>query len=123
MDQRLEFFRKDTIDWGTYEYANFYKTLFDLKHRNEALWNGEHGGPLVKIATGNDEHIYAFQREKNGDKVVVLLNLSSTTQSGTLKGDSYAGSYKDVFSRETINLTADQEIDMDAWEYKVYEMQ
>ncbi|MEO0341597.1 MAG: alpha-amylase family glycosyl hydrolase, partial [Bacteroidota bacterium] len=121
MDQRLEFFRKDTIDWGTYEYAGFYKTLFELKHRNEALWNGAHGGALVKIATGNDEHIYAFQREKNGNRVVVLLNLSSTRQSGTLEGSSFAGSYKDIFSGETINLMADQEIDMDAWEYKVYE--
>ncbi|MCB0661721.1 MAG: alpha-amylase, partial [Saprospiraceae bacterium] len=43
-NKRMEFFQKDPVDWGTYEKTEFYKKLIDLKHRNQALWNGEHGG-------------------------------------------------------------------------------
>jgi alpha-amylase len=86
LDKKLEFFKRDVIEWGDMYYADFYKTLFDLKHRNEALWNGEHGGQLVKIKTSNDEAVYAFTREKNGAKVAVIINLSKDDQSITLNG-------------------------------------
>lgn len=118
MDKKLEFFKKDEIPWGDYKYAPFYKTLFDLKHNNKALWNGSHGGPLVKIPTGNDENIYAFTREKDGDKVLVVINLSSKPQKGSLKGA--AGSYKDIFAGSTQDIKDDAAIDLKAWEYKVY---
>ena len=120
MDKRLEFFKKDEIEWGDYQYAGFYKTLFDLKHRNQALWNGEHGGPLVKIQTGNDENIYAFTREKAGDKVVVVINLSAAEQSATMEGDAAAGTFTEVFSGEEETLEAGQSMTLPAWGYKVY---
>ena len=93
MDNQLEFFEKETIEWGDYKYAGFYKTLFDLKHRNQALWNGTYGGPLVKIPTGADEAVYAFSRTKNGDQVVVVINLSTDNQSITLSDGFTEGSY------------------------------
>ena len=98
------FFKKDNIPWGDYEYAGFYQTLFDLKHRNQALWNGEHGGELVKIKTDNDEAIYAFTREKNGDKVAVIINLTGEDQSPTLSGENVAGSYKNIFDGSNVTL-------------------
>ena len=36
IDRQYEFFEKDQIEWGDYKYADFYKTLFDLKERNRA---------------------------------------------------------------------------------------
>lgn len=119
MNKRLEFFKKDEVPWGDFKYAGFYKTLFDLKHKNQALWNGEHGGELIKIKTGNDENIYAFTREKNGDKVVVIINLSSKKQAAKLEGDSFIGKYTDVFSGEEKSLEAGAEMEMGAWEYLV----
>ncbi|MCL4137796.1 UNVERIFIED_CONTAM: hypothetical protein GTU68_010504 [Idotea baltica] len=121
LNKQLEFFVKDNIEWGDYAYENFYKTLFDLKHRNEALWNGEHGGPLVKIPTGKDEAVYAFHREKNGDKVVVLINLSTDSQDIALTGEGYEGKYKDVFSGGEMELTKGMTMTMEAWEYLVLE--
>jgi alpha-amylase len=120
MDKQLEFFKKDNIDWGDYSYAGFYKTLFDLKHKNKALWNGEYGGELVKIPTGKDEEIYAFYREKDGNRVVVVINLSSSAQDFTLNGDSFAGDYTDVFLNAPKTLTADLEMSLDPWDYAVY---
>lgn len=118
MDKKLEFFKKDEIPWGDYKYAPFYKTLFDLKHRNKALWNGSYGGPLVKIKTGNDTNIYAFTREKDGDKVLVIINLSSKDQKGNIQGA--AGSYTDVFTATKQEWKDGDSISLKPWEYKVY---
>jgi glycosidase len=121
MDKMLEFFKKDDIPWGEFVYADFYKTLLGLKHRNEALWNGEFGGELVKIPSGNDDHIYAFTREKNGDKVVVIINLSAEQQEATLTGDNFAGAYTNVFDNSELTLTSGESMTMDAWDYLVLE--
>lgn len=119
MDKQLEFFKKDEIEWGDYAYADFYKTLFDLKHRNQALWNGEYGGELVKIATGKDEQVYAFMREKNGDQVVVIINLSAEAQSFSLQGADHTGNYTNVFSKAPMELTADMTMSLEPWDYVV----
>ena len=119
MDRQLEFFEKDAVDWGDYEYADFYRTLFTLKHENKALWNGKHGGALVKIPTGKDEDVYAFIREKDGDRVVVIINLSGEDQSVKLEGDHFAGNYTELFTSETMELSSGLEMELGAWQYKV----
>ncbi len=123
MDKQLEFFTKDLVPWGDYAYTDFYKTLFGLKHRNQALWNGKEGGPLTKIQTGKDELVYAFTREKNGDKVLVIINLSAEAQDLTLRGEPVAGTYTDVFSRQPTTLTDGMNLRLDAWDYRVLEAQ
>ncbi|HKK74347.1 MAG TPA: alpha-amylase family glycosyl hydrolase [Saprospiraceae bacterium] len=120
MDKQLAFFTKDNIEWGDYPYADFYKTLLELKHRNEALWNGVHGGELVKIPTGKDESVYAFQRDRNGDKVVVIINLSNENQGITLQGDNYVGTYTEVFSGEQVDLEEEASMRLAPWAYRVY---
>jgi glycosidase len=76
MDKALAFFEKDTIDWGDYELQDFYTKLLKLNQSNEALWNGEYGGDFQRLATNNDENIYAYTRKKGDDAVVVILNFS-----------------------------------------------
>ncbi|MEL6842801.1 MAG: alpha-glucosidase C-terminal domain-containing protein, partial [Bacteroidota bacterium] len=122
MDKQLEFFVKDSIPWGDYEYADFYRRLFELKHRNQALWNGEAGGALQKVPSGNDENIYAFVREKEGDKVLVILNLSSASQNASLGSALAAGSYREIFSEESQTFAEGAEMELKPWEYRVYEM-
>ena len=119
MDKKLEFFEKDEVPWGSYEYTNFYKTLFDLKHRNKALWNGQYGGELVKIPTGNDENVYAFYREKEDDKVIVILNLSNDNQEIKLEGSDFIGDYNDIFAQGTTTLTEDMMMNLKPWDYIV----
>ncbi|MDP5169088.1 MAG: alpha-amylase family glycosyl hydrolase [Bacteroidia bacterium] len=123
MDKQLEFFERDVIKWGSYPYAGFYKTLFDLKHRNHALWNGNAGGPLVKIPTGNDENIYAFQREKDGDMVLVVINLSAQEKEFTLQGDSFAGDYLEIFAQIEMPVPANMSMKLGPWQYLVLEKQ
>ena len=119
MDKQLEFFKKDSVPWGDYSYAGFYKALYDLKHRNQALWNGTRGGSLVKIPTGNDENIYAFSREKDGDKVVVIINLSAQKQKAIIGGDNATGVYTNIFTEEKQELKKDDVLELSAWDYVV----
>jgi alpha-amylase len=115
LERRLEFFEKDNIDFKKYEYAEFYHRLNQIKHENEALWNAEHGGDLVKIGTSPD--IYAFKREKNGNKVVVILNLTSQKRSIKLTEDT--GILKNTFSTEQLNYKAGDEVTLQGWEFIV----
>ncbi len=119
LKKRLSFFDKDSIDWDGYAYAPFYQTLFDLKHRNKALWNGKDGGPVQVIHTGQDDKVFAFQREKDGDKVVVVCNLSDEMQTVRLQGDSFTGSYNNVFANSTMLLTGDMAVQLGPWDFIV----
>jgi alpha-amylase len=122
MDKQLKFFEKDDIPWGDYQYTDFYKTLFALKHRNQALWNGEHGGQLVKIPTGKDKMVYAFYREKNGDRVVAIINLSGQKQDIKLASKNIVGDYNDVFGTEVYALKESTTMSLPAWEYVLLEL-
>ena len=77
---RLRFFEKDTVEWGSYSKTDFYRQLNELNHTREALWNGDHGGAPQILQTSADNHVFAFQKQKNGSTAVVILNLSATPQ-------------------------------------------
>ena len=120
VDKQFEFFTKDEVEWGDYKYADFYKTLFDLKERNHALWNGEFGGALVKIPTGKDEEVYAFTREKDEDRVVVVINLSAQPQDVMLGEGDYNGTYTEVFSKDRMDVAPNTRMQLAPWGYRVY---
>jgi glycosidase len=119
-DKRLEFFKKDVINWKDYPLKDFYKTLLDLKHRNQALWNGDFGGKYVPVETDN-EAVVTFTRTKNNQSVLVILNLSAEQEDVTLQGDAYAGDYNDVFGEKKITMRDNHQLRLEAWEYRVYE--
>jgi len=102
LDERLEFFRKDTIDWDDYEYEAFYTALNDLKHRNEALWNGQYGGRFERIETGSEESVYAFRRVKEEAAVLVAVNISSEPQEVSF---DLSAPYVDLFSGDTVSVS------------------
>ena len=93
LNHRLRFFAKDTISWENMELATFYADMLRLKHENPALWNGHYGGAMKVIPTEHADKIYAYYREKDGNRVVVFLNLSN--EKVNVDGDfsSIAGEY------------------------------
>lgn len=119
--KRLRFFEKDTLNWDNIVYADFYKKLLTLKRENQALWNGKAGGELIKIPTDNDENMYAYTRKKNDDQVVVVLNLSGTPQEATLQGESYMGTYSNVFGDRTMSLAKEMKVQLNGWDFLVLE--
>ena len=94
LDRRLAFFEKDPItDWSDNAYTEFFKKLVWLKHNNPALDAGERGGVYADIdAPGG---VYAFSREKDGNKVVVVVNFNEIDASVTLNLD---GKYTELFT-------------------------
>jgi glycosidase len=119
-NERLRFFDKDTIEWNDYRLEPFYRKLFDLKHAYQPLWNGKWGGKLNRVNTSADSSIFAFTREKEGDRVFVLTNLSGEVKECKLKGDSFAGNYKEWFSEEVKSFRKGDSVRLKPWEYMVY---
>ena len=115
----LLFFEKDSIDWSHIPLHNFYKTLNLLKKTNKALWNGTAGGELIRIGGESELQVFTFYREKEGNIVVSILNLSNSKQTITLDQSRIEGEYTDVFSGEKINLANGLEINLKPWEYLV----
>jgi glycosidase len=119
-NRRLRFFEKDTIDWKDYQLESFYTKLFSLKRSNQPLWNGTSGGRLERIPTSADTSVFAFIREKEGDRIFVLANLTGQVQEAKLKGTSFTGNYKEWFTEEEAAFKKGVIIRMK--QYKVYVM-
>ncbi len=114
MPKRLEFFEKDDIGFKNYNYEDFYTKLNTTKHENPALWNANYGGPIKRIM--KNDHVFAFVREKDGNKVTVIINLSKQKQ--TIVSDTDING-TDIFSGKKINLLKGVECSLTPWEYLV----
>lgn len=119
LNKRLAILEKDTISWGNYAKSDFFKTLLTLKHRNRALWNGQAGGKAEKIITDHDDKVYAFHRQRDNDRVVVILNLSGQAKTVRMMGDGFAGMYTEIFSHQPVELKPEMAVTLKPWEYRV----
>lgn len=118
MKKRLEFFKKDPIDWGNYPLEGFYSTLLHLKTENPALWNGAAGGTFEKLETNNEDELYAYRRVKGEHEVLVVLNFSEESQNVQLVDLDKNVQYTDAFSGKTVTVGAD-DINLVPWGYLV----
>jgi len=118
-NKRLRFFEKDTIDWNNIPLADFYRKLNNLKTKNKALWNGTAGGKMEEITKGQNPNVFAFFREKDGNKVLALFNLSNKKQSFTIDRDKFAGKYSDVMLEQDLTVSKDQQFELLPWKYVV----
>ena len=117
LNKRLRFFDKDTIDWTVdCELDELYTTLLKLKKENPALWNGEFGGELVRIPTSADDKIFAFVREKEGNKIISVFNLSDEKVDFTMNYESDMTGYTDLFTNAPFTTT----LSIEPWGYLVF---
>jgi len=117
--KRLRFFEKDTIDWSNVPLAGFYKTLNYLKKENKALWNGTAGGETIEIDRGQNKYVFACERRKEDDKIMVIINLSAKKQTFSINSDEFIGDYMDVFNDEKITIDVGHQFNLKPWEYVV----
>ena len=119
--KQLKFFIKDTIDWkGKYEMAPFYKTLLTLRKNNQAL---AADASFKKLVSSNDAVAFAYQREKDGHKVVVILNLSKQSQKFTIKDAAIDGEPLNIFMGVKEKINSSHEFSIEPWGYIVYDYQ
>jgi len=114
LDQQLEMFDKDPIEWKDYKYQEFYSTLLDLNTRNQALFNGEIGGDYRKMPTDKDEQIFAFKRIGHHEQVLVILNFSDSDQTFNFV-DGHEGTWNDVFDGSEKEITSSNTIDANSF--------
>ncbi len=117
-NKRLEFFEKDEIDWSNNELEAFYKKLIQLKHSRAVLKNGAEGGDFEVLDT-NNEHVVAFARKNESEKMLVLLNLSGEAQKITLEDELLEGSYTDYFSGKSVTFGKSEKLELAPWFYQV----
>lgn len=118
--RRLAFFEKDDIGFGEYAKADFFAELLRLKEVNRALHSGAAGGLAERVGlTGsNAEGVLAYRRARDGDRVVVLANLSTTSAEVALAPDIPTGGLTDVYSGET--LSPDGPFALEPGDYRVF---
>ncbi|MBC7937728.1 MAG: alpha-glucosidase C-terminal domain-containing protein [Rhizobacter sp.] len=119
LDRSLQFFDKDSISWKPHPFVEIYKKLFALKHSNQALWNGSKGGTMVRIFNNRQDKIISFSREKNGQKVIPIINFSSQPVTVVLRSNTETGSYKELFTEKLYELKGEDELTIPAWGYFV----
>lgn len=119
LDRSLAFFEKDPIIWNPHPLEKLYTTLFDLKHKNQALWNGSWGGEMVRIMNDRMDQVISFVREKNGDKVLAFVNLSKELIMVQFDTSFDTGVYIDLFTGKERSVSENFIMTMNPWEYVV----
>ncbi|NNT73001.1 alpha-amylase [Flavobacterium sp. IMCC34852] len=121
LDRSLAFFEKDLIDWSKMPYEGLFRKLFDLKHRNHALWNGKEGGVMVRVYNDKMEQVISFSRTKDKDRVIPIINYSDQPVTVKLNSKYLKGDYTEVFSGKKISLKGDDVFTLKPWQYLILE--
>lgn len=121
LNKRLSFFEKDEIDWNINpSLATFYSKLNALKKNNLALWNGDSGSAFQRLKTNGGNHLLAFVREKEKNKIVVICNLNKQPMEIALETDEVNGIYTNYFTGETVSLSKENPVNMEPLTFFVY---
>jgi glycosidase len=104
LSRRLKFFEKDPVVWTGTSYADFYHTLFALKHTSPALRNGAAGGAQSPLLTDGNDKSYAFTRTRGASSILVAVNFSDAPVHLTYRHLTSPGRYTDAFSHVVINF-------------------
>ncbi|HSN61788.1 MAG TPA: alpha-amylase family glycosyl hydrolase, partial [Ferruginibacter sp.] len=119
LNRALPFFEKDTIQWKEDTVGKIYTRLFNLKHTNQALWNGQWGGEMVRINNDKMKQVISFAREKNNDKVVTIVNLSNENVAVNLNTQYDKGTFRELFTNKLFTLTGKDSLQLAPWGYMV----
>lgn len=105
------------MEFKNLKREKFYKTLLHLRKRNIAL---SANASFKKVDLGDKNMIYAYTREKDNKKILVILNFSDKEQSIKISDKSLLGKTHNVFS-EKVETLSGSERKIKPWGYEVYE--
>ncbi|WP_445718146.1 alpha-amylase family glycosyl hydrolase [Flavobacterium sp.] len=115
LNHSLKFFEKDSIPKTKGAAWQLRAKLGKLKNENIALNGGKNKASYTRINTTN-ENVLVFEREKNGNKIIYMANLSSKPVDVKIPLN---GTYIDVLSGEMIGLNEKLNYPMKPWQYYV----
>lgn len=114
--KKLSFFTKDVINWENTDLQPFYTSLNRLRSIHAAFNIDAH---FELVNTGNTA-IYAYTREQEFDKVLILLNMSSNHQSFQFYDDRIKGKVLNYFTNESLELNTNQFLNLEGWGYFIF---
>jgi 1,4-alpha-glucan branching enzyme len=118
--KRLAFFDKDLIEWKEDKLRLLFTKLNGLKLNNPALWNGQFGGNFRIIPQNGESDSICYIREKNGNRVIVMINFSDQVKGIKLGGYAIQGNYTEFITNTPAFLVLDAFIMLKAWDFKIF---
>jgi glycosidase len=115
LEHSLKFFEKDSIPKTKGKQWEFRAKLGKIKNEMSALNGGKNKAAYKKI-TASNENVLAFERTKNGKKVIYLANLSAQPVEVSIP---VTGQYKDLMTEKPMGLNATQVYSMLPWQYYI----
>ncbi|NHN26705.1 alpha-amylase [Flavobacterium jejuense] len=116
LNHRLKFFEKDSIPKEKGRNWEIFKKLGELKTTKVALHGGKNKASYKKIATSSNDKILAFEREKEGKKMIFIGNLSKNNQEFTIELD---GNFKNMYTNTKFSLNKGQKVQMESWKFVI----
>lgn len=115
MDKRLRFFEKDTISKVKGKFYDVYQQLNTLKKNTKALHTGKNPANYSRVKT-NNENVLAFFREKEGEQLLFLGNISAKELDVLVDVEGNFTNYSTTAKENLLKSTA---IKLKPWEYKI----
>lgn len=114
-NRRLKFFEKDSISHTKGKMFRVYEKLGKLKNENPALNGGANKASYNRLSTSDDTKILAFEREKDGQKVIFIGNFSKEPVNFNI---DKTGGFEDYMIGETLILSEEKQT-FQPWEYRI----
>ena len=114
LNKRLHFFEKDSFPKVSGKTMEFLQQLGALKNNHKALTSGLSGGSFKRLLNSKNDQILAFERERDGDTIVFIANLSKDYAQFTLP---YEGNFKRFQDFKNKRLSSSYQYDMKPWEF------
>jgi glycosidase len=118
----LEFFEKDPIDWSQGDDCEYGQLLHDLiafRDANPALANGAWGAVMSQVVTDQPQQLFGWVRQRDGNKVLGLFNLSGEPVEATLTDGLAAGTYREFQTGAEVTYAAGDTVSLPAWGYRL----
>ena len=116
LDHRLKFFEKDEIPKTKGFFYPLFEKLGQLKTGNSALNGGKNAASYTRITTGENDKILAFVREKDGQKVYFIGNLTNKPVTSTV---NISGKFEDVMKGDKMTMKEDATMTFEPWQYYI----
>ena len=114
LNKRLRFFEKDSFTKNTGKTMELLLQLGALKNNHKALASGKNGGSYKQLLNTKNNQVFAFERGKEGDTLVVIANLSKDYAQFTMPLEGMYRRYEDFKPKR---LSASYQYDMKPWEF------
>lgn len=92
--------------------------MLALRNTNPAL---AINASYKRLATSDSSRVFAYEREKEGHKIVVIMNMGNSSQLFTINDPGINGEPMNVFLGVTEKVSNTHRFSIEPWGYIVYD--